>query len=69
MNWRDSGDIRMGDESIPRDLPLLKLMNNDDFDEGVMEEVGCLLRRRLFLNSGGHFLYVGRKGDLAIWPL
>ena len=43
MNWRDSGEIRMGDESIPRDLPLLKLMKNDDVDEGVMEEAGCLL--------------------------
>ena len=43
MNWRDSGEIRMGDESIPRDIPLFKLMKNDDFDERVMEEVGYLL--------------------------
>ena len=43
MNWRDNGEIWMGDESIPRDLPLLKLMKNDDFDEGVMEEAGCLM--------------------------
>ena len=56
MNWRDSGEIWMGDESIPRDLSLFKLMKNDNFDEGVMEEACCLLRRRLFLNSGGHFL-------------
>ena len=56
MNCRDSEEIRMGDERMPRDIPLLKLMKNDDFDEGVMEEAGCLLRRRFFLNSGGHFL-------------
>ena len=46
----------MGDESIPRYLLILKLMKNDSFDEGVMEEAGCLLRKRLFLNNGGHFL-------------
>ena len=43
MKWRDSGEIRMGDESIPRDLPLLKLMKDDDFYERVIEETGGLL--------------------------
>ena len=43
MNWRDSGEIWMVDESIPRDLPLFKLMKDDDFDERVMEEANCLL--------------------------
>ena len=43
MDWRDSGEIRMSDENIPRDLFLFKLMKNDDFDERVMEEIGYLL--------------------------
>ena len=46
----------MCNESIPIYFFLLKMMKNDNLDEGVMEEVGCLLRRRFFLNSGGHFL-------------
>ena len=43
MDWRDSGEIRMSDEKIPRDLSLFKLVNDDDFDERVMEETGYLL--------------------------
>ena len=43
MDWRDSGEIQMSDENIPRDPSLLKLMKNDDFDERVMEKTGYLL--------------------------
>ena len=37
------GEIQMSDENIPRDLSLFKMMENDDFDEGMMEETGDLL--------------------------
>ena len=43
MDWKDSGEIWMSDENIPRDLPLFKSMKDDDFDERVMEETGYLL--------------------------
>lgn len=56
----------MRNESIPRDLFLLKLMKNDNLDEGVMEEIGCLLRRSFFLNSGGHFLNTSMEEEREI---
>ena len=56
----------MCNEIIPRDFFLLKLMKNDNLDEGMMEEAGCLLRRRSFLNSGGHFFNTSMEEEREI---
>ena len=56
----------MCNESIPRDLFLLKLMKNDNLDEGVMEEAGCLLRKRFFLNNRGHFVNTSMEEERNI---
>ena len=59
----------MGNETLPRNSFIFKLVKDDDFDERMMEKTSFLLRRRFLLDQGGHLFYAFIEEEREIQQL